>query len=70
MNLLFSLPEILQENVFKFDSTYYEIYNLCMLELNLNFKQYSEINKMLRNFYKQRIIFRYYVDSEISELLD
>ena len=52
MNLLFSLPEILQENVFKFDSTYYEIYNLCMLELNLNFKQYSEINKMLRNFYK------------------
>lgn len=69
MNLLFNLPPFLQSKIFEYDNTYYEIYNLCMLELNLNFKQYQEINKMLRNFYRQRIIFQYYANNNINELI-
>lgn len=69
MNLLFNLPPYLQSKIFEYDNTYYEIYNLVMLELNLNFKQYQEINKMLRNFYRQRIIFKYYANNNINELI-
>lgn len=70
MNLLFSLPETLQEKIYEFDSTFYELFNMCMLELNLNFKQHNEINKMLRNFMRQKILFKYYVDQNYNYLLN
>jgi hypothetical protein len=69
MNLLFSLPPFLQSKIFEYDNTYYAIYNLCMLELNLNYRHYKEINKMLRDFYRQRIIFKYYAFHEIDEII-
>ena len=60
MNLLFDLPIILQGNIYEFDNTFREKYDLCMLELNLHYKQYLEVNKLLRNFYRQRILFQHY----------
>jgi hypothetical protein len=70
MNLLFSLPPFLQRIIFEYDNTFHEIYNLVMLELNLNFRHYLEINKMLRDFYRQRIIFKYYAFHEIDGLIN
>ena len=62
MNLFYDLPINLQSNIFEYDNTFKEKYDLCMLELNLNYKQYLEVNKLLRNFYRQRIIFFHYAE--------
>lgn len=70
MNLLFGLPPYLQEKVFEYDPTFYEIFNICMIELNLNFNHTKELNKMLRNFCRQKIIFIHYANQNISNLLN
>lgn len=70
MNLLFDLPKNLQEQIFELDPTYYEIFNMCILELNLNFQQYQELNKLLRNFYRQKAIFHHYADLNFNYLLN
>lgn len=70
MNLLFGLPPHLQEKVFQYDPTYYEIYNYCMVEILLNFNHTKELNKLLRNFCRQKLIFVYYANQNISNLLD
>ena len=70
MNLLFGLPPYIQEKVFKYDRTYVEIFNICMIELNLNFNHTHELNKMLRNFCRQKIIFIHYANQNISSLLN
>lgn len=70
MNLLFGLPKCLQERVYEYDKTYYELFNICMIELNLNFNHTRELNKMLRNFCRQKIVFLHYANQNISNLLD
>lgn len=70
MNLLFGLPPFIQEKVFEYDSTYYEIYNICMIEMLLNFNHTQEMNKLLRNFCRQKIIFIHYANQNISNLLN
>jgi hypothetical protein len=68
-NLLYSLPDHLIRNVFEFDRTYHAIFNICLLEMMLNFNEHREINKILRNMFRRKITFIYFAENEIGTIL-
>ena len=66
MNYFFNLPNNIKNKIYSYDSTYYNIYELVMLEFSFKFNQLDELNYILRNFQRRNICFNYYIKHEMQ----
>jgi len=65
-NLLYSLPKHLVSKIYTYDSTFYYIYSLLMIELTFRFKELHEVKYLIRNIQRRHLGFYLYLQNEIN----
>ena len=67
--MFYNLPQDVLSLIYSYDYTYYRLFNLCLLELELYFQHHRVLRNVILSFRRDKLIFKYYVDDNIRVLL-
>ena len=67
--MLYDLPKNCLDLIYQYDPTYYYIFNLVLLELQLYFKHNRILRGVIMTFHNERLRFKFYVDENIRVLI-
>ena len=62
------LPQNVIGKIYQFDFTYHRVFNLCLLELELNFHHKKLLKDVLLKFTREKIIYHYFINDHIKNI--
>lgn len=67
--MLYNLPNNCLTLIYEYDPTYLYLFNLVLLELQLNYKHSRILRNVIMTFHNEKLRFKYYLDENIRVLI-
>jgi hypothetical protein len=62
------LPQNVLTKIYEYDFTYRHIFNLCLLELELNFHHKKCLSEVILKFTREKMIYHYFINQHINNI--
>ena len=62
------LPQNVLTKIYEYDFTYRRVFNLCLLELELNFHHKKCLKDVIMRYTREKIIYSYFINNHLNEL--